>query len=60
MRARGNLVNGLAPEPERRKQQRNGDMYCSSRYRQRAYRRRSSTTGAYGMGFADVASELLL
>jgi hypothetical protein len=59
MDARGCLITGLEAEPERRKQQRNGDMCCSSRCRQRAYQRRSSTTGAYGMGFAEVARELL-
>jgi hypothetical protein len=47
MRALGHLITGPESEPERCKQQRNGDLYCSSRCRQRAYhRRRSSTTGA--------------
>ena len=41
MAAHGCLITGLEPEPERRKQQRNGDMYCSSRCRQRAYHRRT-------------------
>ena len=35
MAALGYVVTGL--EPESRKQQRNGDMYCSSRCRQRAH-----------------------
>ena len=41
MAALGYFVTGLEPEPESRKQQRNGDMYCSSRRRQRAYYRRT-------------------
>ena len=41
MAALGYFVTGLEPEPESRKQQRNGDMYCSSRCRQRAYYRRT-------------------
>ena len=41
MDARGYLVTGLGPEPESRKQQRNGDVYGLSRRRQRAYYRRT-------------------
>ena len=41
MAALGYFVTGLEPEPESRKQQRNGDMHCSSRRRQRAYSRRT-------------------
>ena len=36
LEAYGCLITGLEAEPERRKQQRNGDMYCSSRCRQGA------------------------
>ena len=38
--ALGCLITGLESVPESRKQHRNGDMYCSSRRRQRGYYRR--------------------
>lgn len=41
MAALGYFVTGLAPEPEKRTQQRIGDVYCSSRCRQRAYLQRT-------------------
>ena len=40
MDAHGYLVTGLESEPEKRKQQRNGDMYCSSRCDRHGHRRR--------------------
>ena len=39
--AHGCLITGLQSVPEKRKQQRNPDVYCSSRCRQRAYYRRT-------------------
>ena len=57
--AHGYLITGLQAEPEKRKQQRNSDMHCSSRCRQRAYRRRSSTTRGLRHGYAVVPQERL-